>query len=290
MRVLVTGAAGRVGQGAVADLVAHGHEVVAADRRPAADVLPLVNAAAYRQARFREVDLGDVGQVAGAMVGCDAVVHLGAIPAPGRHPDPIVFANNTGATFAVLHAAELLGVRRVAIASSGSAYGMAWAPKRLLPRYAPIDEGHPLLNHDCYGLSKEVDERTAEMFHRRTGMDVAALRFHWVTTPDESRAAARALADDPEQVEASANGLWGYVDLRDAATACRLAVEADGIGFAPMNVTAADTLLAVPTEAAIREHAPEVELRAPIAGHASGFSLDRARALIRYEPRHSWRD
>ena len=290
MKVLVTGAAGRVGQETVAGLVAHGHEVVAADRRPAADVLPVVDAAAYRQARFREVDLSDVGQVAGAMAGCDAVVHLGAIPAPGRHPDTVVFGNNTGATFAVLHAAELLGVRRAAIASSGSAYGMAWAPKRLLPRYAPIDEGHPLLNHDCYGLSKEVDERTAEMFHRRTGMSVAALRFHWVATPDEAKVAARALADDPGQAPAGANGLWGYVDLRDAATACRLAVEADAVGFAPMNITAADTLLAMPTQAAIRAHAPEVELRSPIAGHASGFALDRARTLIGYEPRHSWRD
>ena len=114
MRVLVTGGSGRLGQFAIRDLLAHGHDVVNADRRRAAGE-------GAPAARFVETDLGDVGQVAGAMAGCDAVVHLGAIPAPYGHADEVVFGNNTRATFAVLQAASLLGVRRAAIASSVSA-------------------------------------------------------------------------------------------------------------------------------------------------------------------------
>ena len=36
MRVLVTGGSGRVGQAVIADLLAHGHDAVNADRRPPA--------------------------------------------------------------------------------------------------------------------------------------------------------------------------------------------------------------------------------------------------------------
>ena len=285
MRILVTGGSGRLGQGTVAELVANGHEVVNADQRRATDLFESVDPEAYRAARFVQTDLGDVGQVAGVMAGCEGVIHLGAIPSPGSFPDEVVFRNNTGATFAVLHAAELLGIQQAVIASSLSALGTAWAPTFLTPVYAPVDEAHPLLNHDCYGLSKEVDERTAEMFHRRTGMQVVALRFTWVATPSEVAARAHEDADDPER----ARVLWSYVDLRDAALACRLAIEADGIGFAPFNVTAADSTSKQPTEELIRKHAPDTEVRAPIAETATAFNLERIRERLGFEPRHSWR-
>ncbi len=281
MRVLVTGANGKLGRAVVRDLVAHGYEVRGADRDvPARDDWP-------KGARYVQTDLLDVGQVAYPMQGCEAVIHLGAIPAPYGLPDEVLFRNNTGATFATLQAASLLGVKRAAIASSGSAYGMAWAPQPLFPQYAPIDEAHPMMNHDVYGVGKEVDERVAEMFCRRDGMSIAALRFHWIATPEEQRHAAAGMEQHPEQ---GANGLWGYVDLRDAARACRLAIEAAPFGFAPLNIVAADTLTAQPTEEAIRQHSPGTELRQPLPGHTGGFAIDRAKAVIGWAPEHSWRD
>lgn len=222
MRVLVTGASGKLGSAVVRELVAQGDEVVGTDRvAPGKGAWP-------EGVRFVQTDLLDVGQVAYAMQGCGAVIHLGAVPAPYGLPDEVLFRNNTGATFATLQAASLLGIKRAAIASSGSAYGMAWSPRPLFPRYAPIDEAHPLMNHDAYGVGKEVDERVAEMFCRRDGMSVAALRFHWVATREEQQHAAENLRAHPEQ---GANGLWGYVDLRDAARACRLAIAAEPFGF-----------------------------------------------------------
>ena len=220
MRVLVTGSSGKVGQAAVSELLAHGHAVVAADqRRPAAE-LP------DGDVRFVETDLGDVGQVAGAMAGCDAVIHLGAIPSPYGHADEVVFVNNVRATFATLQAASLLGVGKAVIASSLSALGTAWAPEPFAPLYAPVDEAHPFVIKDAYGLSKEVDERTGEMFHRRTGMQIVALRFSWVATAEEARAQAAAIAADPRQGDWW-RLLWGYVDVRDAAAICRLGIEVD---------------------------------------------------------------
>lgn len=283
MRVAVTGGNGRLGRWVTRELAAHGHEVVSIDRQlPGEDGL-----AAGSGVRHREVELVDVGQVSGALAGCEAVVHLGAIPAPWQHPDEVVFGNNTGATFAVLHAAALLGVRRAVIASSVAALGMFWAPQPFFPRYAPVDEAHPLLPHDPYGLSKAVDERVGEMVHRRTGMTVLAYRFHWITAPGEAAAQAARLRGEPAQ---HAHNLWGYVDVRDAARACRLGIEAAGLGFAAVNIAAADTLREEPTEELLRRHCPGVELRAPIPGTATAWSIDAARRLLGYLPRHSWRE
>jgi len=276
----VTGGTGRVGQATVRDLLDHGYEVVSADqRRPA--TRPTDH-------RFIETDLGDVGQVAGAMARCEAVIHLGAIPNPYGHADEVVFVNNVRATFATLQAASLLGVKKAVFASSISALGTAWAMEPFAPLYAPVDEAHPLIVKDAYGLSKEVDERTGEMFHRRTGMQVVALRFHWVAQIDEARARAAELAADPARDDWW-RLLWGYVDVRDAATSCRLGIEADGLGFEAFNVVAADTLGDRPTEELIRTYAPSVEIRHPIPGTTSAFAIDKAHRLLGWTPAYSWR-
>jgi nucleoside-diphosphate-sugar epimerase len=284
MKVLVTGGSGHLGQFVVRDLLEHGHQVINADRRP-----PRLSPEVGSAARFIETNVGDIGQVAGALAGCDAVVHLGAIPAPYRHADEVVFRNNTQGTFAVFQAAALLGVRKVVFASSVSAYGNAYSPEVTVPLYAPVDEEHPLLNHDAYGLSKEVDERTGQMFHRRTGMSVAAMRFHWVAAPGQALARVpdtNASLGDPQ----TSRVLWGYIDGRDAASICRLALDADDIGFEAFNVAAADTLAELPTEELLRTYAPSVELREAIPGFASPYSITKARRLLGWEPKHSWRD
>lgn len=282
MRILVTGGSGHLGSWVVRELVGAGHEVVSADR------LPPVREGdeAFHVSRFVQVDMTDVGQVAGALAGCEAVVHLAAIPAPYGHPDEVVFGNNTRATFAVLQAAALLGVRRAVIASSISALGMAWAEERFFPLYAPVDEEHPLLGRDAYALSKEVDERTAEMFHRRKGMTVLAYRFHWVAPPGEAARLAGWLREHPEEW---AHQLWGYVDVRDAARACRLGIESELQGFEVFNITAADTLGEQPTEELTRRYCPGTALRVPIDGTTTAWSIEKARRLLGYTPEHSWR-
>ena len=283
-RVLVTGGSGRLGRAVVRELVENGYEVVAVDRVHPKEQPP-------EGARFVETDLGDVGQVAGAAVGCDALVHLGAIPAPYAHPDEIVFRNNTGATFAVFQAVSLLGIKRVAFASSVSAYGSAWANEPFPPVYVLVDEAHPMLNHDAYGLSKEVDERTAQMFSRRDRMSVAALRFHWIATREEQLASVTRHRAEPEWVE-SARTMWGYVDLRDAARACRLAIEAtrkQPFEFETFNIVASDTLIEEGTEAMVRQHAPSTQVRTSIPGNAGAYDVGKARRLLGWEPMHSWR-
>lgn len=282
LRVLVTGGSGGLGRWVVGELSAHGFEVVSADRCP-----PEATAA---HAEHVTLDLTDVGGVTRALAGCTALVHLAAIPAPGGVPDEVVFGNNAVTTFSVLQAAAQLEVARVVVASSTAALGAAFAPYPFGPRYVPIDEAHPLSPHDPYALSKEVGERTCAAFSRRTGMSVFALRFHLIAQPGE--AARRAAAFDPAS-EAAARELGGYVDVRDAARACRLSLERQGraphLGFEVFNVTAADTLSRLPTLELVRQHFPEVEVRGALAGCSSAWSNDKARRLLGYAPRYSWR-
>jgi nucleoside-diphosphate-sugar epimerase len=285
MKVLVTGGSGRIGMFVLADLIQHGHEVINADRvRPTNPRGPEI----AHSARFINTDVTDVGEIAGAMVGCDAVIHLGAIPSPYGHADEVVFANNVTGTFAVFQAASLLGIKKVVYASSISAYGTAWAPDPFGFEYAPVDEAHPFFNHDCYGLSKEIDELTAMMFHRKTGMQAVGLRFHWVAYEEEARARAAELAKDP-LYDNWWRLLWGWVDVRDAATICRLGIEAEGIGCEAFLVTGHDTCSATPTEELIRAYSPSTAIRTPIAGTDSPFSIDKARRLLGYNPVHTWR-
>jgi len=278
MKVLVTGGSGRLGQFAIADLLEHGHEVINADRRRAPENGP--------NARFVETDLSDVGQVAGLLSDCDAVVHLGAIPSPWGHADEVVFTNNTINTYAVFQAAWITGVQNVVFASSASAYGMAWSVASRPPSFVPVDESHPFLVAEPYGLSKEVDERTAEMFHRRSGMQAIGLRFHWVANSAELDAIQKQGGADPA---IHPNNLWSYVDGRDAASAVRRAVEVDGLGFEAFNITAADTLCAEPTQTLIDRFFPGIDQRAPLPGHATCFTIGKAERLLGWKPRHSWR-
>lgn len=281
--MLVTGSGGRLGRAVVEDLVTAGYEVNGADRR---------GAPASALARFVAWDGRDVAALAEALSGCSGLIHLAAIPGPVGHPAEEVFGNNTTATFAALQAASVVGVRRVALASSGSAYGSAWSPEPTHARYVPIDEDHPLLNADPYGLSKEVDERTAEMFCRRAPMSVAALRFHWIATRDEQLDRVAALRDDTEWPE-QLREMWGYVDVRDAARACRLALVAAAerqYGFVPLNVVAADALTQHSVTDLVAAHAPDIEIRTPLPPGRGAFAIDRARELLGWRPWYSWRD
>jgi nucleoside-diphosphate-sugar epimerase len=86
--------------------------------------------------------------------------------------------------------------------------------------------------------------------------------------------------------------LWGYIDERDAAQACRLALEADiaGASSASFIIAAADTVMTRPSADLMRQVFPDVPLRGAIEGNATLLSNGRARRVLGFEPKHTWRD
>ena len=110
MKVLITGASGRIGRYAVQEMVQAGHSVTGVDVVPG--VVPGVPSLL--------VDLADAGQVYGAVARsqAEAVIHLGAWANDGRVPDTRTYGDNVRGTFNVFQACADLGVRRVVSASS----------------------------------------------------------------------------------------------------------------------------------------------------------------------------
>ncbi|WP_219834851.1 NAD(P)-dependent oxidoreductase [Paenibacillus sp. R14(2021)] len=276
-KVVVTGGSGMLGQWVVKHFVEQNYEVVNVDTvRPQEHLCPTLLA-----------DLTNLGEVYNALADADAVVHLAAIPAAHIRTSEVTFENNVMSTYNILEAAAGLGIRKAVIASSESSYGIVFAVNRFGPSYVPVDEDHPQLPQDSYGLSKVVNEQTADMFHRRTGMQVVSLRIGNVIPPDRY-ASFPSFIHDPA---ARDRILWSYVDTRDIAEACRLAIETDGLGSVAINLAADDTSSAIPSRALLTERFPEVsDFREPLNGHESLLSNARAKELLGWKPKHAWRD
>ncbi|HEX2035803.1 MAG TPA: NAD(P)-dependent oxidoreductase [Chloroflexota bacterium] len=290
MKVLVTGGAGLIGSYVCQELVQHGHTVVSFDRErprlPPAERTPGIV--------YRIGDHEDLGQVVEVAAGVDAIAHLSAIPAPRTHPNATVFRTNVMGTFNVHEAAVIAGVPLVVSTSSQSAYGFAWQHRPFLPQYLPLDEAHPDLSQDAYGLSKMVGETIAHGFHRRCDLRVCLIRPPWVILPEWYESMLRqALTNPTRDPNGWSGNLYSYVDVRDLALAFRLALEAppDVVQDEVYNVAADDALATEPLAQLLPRLDPAFrELAAGLTGSQSMVSAARIKQALGWRPRYSWRD
>ena len=272
MKVCVTGASGRAGRAVVPDLREHGHDVVSVDLLP-----PALRA-----------DLTDYGQAVEVLAGCDAVVHLANIPAPGLATPAVTFNQNMTMNFNVFHGAAQAGLSRVVWASSETTLGL---PFDVPPRYAPVNEDHYPVPTSTYALSKVASETVAGQIADWSGIPFVALRFSNILGPEDYQRFP-AVWDDPALRKWN---LWGYIDERDVALSCRLALEADlpseqGAGSQSFIIAAADTVMTRPSAELMAEVFPGVPLRGAVPGHTTLLSIDRAKQVLGFVPEHSWRD
>lgn len=280
-RILVTGGSGKVGHWLVKHLLESGYEVVNVDtRRPA-----------VAQCRTIVADLTQLGQVVSAFSPFGTgdrrpyigVIHMAAIPRAHESPNDEIFRVNTLSTYNVLEACAILNIRKAAIASSESSYGLCFASEFFPPRYLPVDEAHPQLPEDAYGLSKVVNEVTADSFHRRTGMQIISLRIGNVLGP-EDHAPVRATYPNPEH---RLRNLWSYIDARDLAVVCRLCIEKDNLGCQPIIVSADDTSSDRPSAALIKQFLPTVtDLRRPFTAREPLLANDRAKTVLGWKQQY----
>ncbi len=84
--------------------------------------------------------------------------------------------------------------------------------------------------------------------------------------------------------------LWGYVDCRDVAQACRRALTADVTGATVAIVAAADTVMPQSSAHLMGMTYPEVPIRRPLEGRETLLSIDLARRVLGYDPAHRWSD
>ncbi|MEU1686555.1 NAD(P)-dependent oxidoreductase [Micromonospora sp. NPDC005707] len=284
-RVVVTGAAGKLGRAVVAHLRAAGVDVLAVDRAGGRDPRDV-------DGEFLLVDLTDYGQVLEAFTGgadehaggVGAVVHLAAVPAPGLLPNAVTFANNSAATYNVFAAARAAGIKRVVWASSETVLGL---PFDTPPPYAPVDEEYPPRPESTYSLNKALEEEMARHFCRwDPDLVMVGLRFSNVMDV-EDYAGFPAFQADPGLRRWN---LWGYIDARDGAQAVERALAHDHPGADVFIIANADTVMTRSSAGLMAEVYPDVEIRGELGEHETLLSIDKARRVLGYEPRHSWRD
>lgn len=155
MRVLVTGAAGKVGTILVRGLKRR-HELRGFDQVP----MPLLDDSTVG-------DIADFDTVVKATKGVDAIIHLA-----GGEYEWERCLNNIKGTYNVLEAARQNGVRRVAYASRAGLLPGAAYPKSIQRTVDMIPRAD-----SYYSLTKVFAESLGSMYHDRFGTEFVAVRI-----------------------------------------------------------------------------------------------------------------
>ncbi|HEY0033930.1 MAG TPA: NAD(P)-dependent oxidoreductase [Devosia sp.] len=266
MKIALTGSSGRIGQGIIRAARERGHDLMLIDRvAPPEGQEPLP---------FILAEATEYEALVAAFAGCDALIHMAAIPSPGRHPDHIVHNNNVVGSYNALRAAAENGIMRICQASSVNAIGHAFSRR---PRYDyfPIDENHPNYSEEPYSLSKWICEAQADAFARRfEDMSIASMRFHFVAPVIEQAIAVYANYTEYDKF------LWAWTQLDAAADACLLSIEKPIPGHEPYYIVSPTTTSKTPSLQLAAEHFPHVPVTGDLTDHKGFFNSAKAERLL----------
>ena len=294
MKIVVTGGAGRLGQFLIRELAEQGHQVLCFDTHPPQQqICPTLS-----------VDLRNTPALIPALDGADAVVHLARIRFPytsngfdaasGFWKTPEVsadaerFSHNVTLTYNVLAASLEAGVKRLVCGSSLAIYGLYYPLRPVSPEYLPIDEDHPLRPQDPYGMSKLVGEKLCDGFARKSSLQIASLRFAGIAS-EEQYPTLRKRSKEP--LCRGTGALWSYIDVKDAAFACRLAVEKNFSGHKTFNICAPTTIMEEDTLDLVNRYLPHVKLaKEGLMKNWSGYDTTRAQTTLGFRAAHFLKD
>lgn len=283
MRVVVTGARGKVGRAAVGALQVAGHDVVATDI-----VRPSFERADADAPHYVQADLTDAGDAFATIRGADAVVHCAAIPEPTGNPPHVVFRTNLMMTFNCIEAAVRFGASRFVNVSSETAPGFFFAERPFDPDYLPVDEEHPLRPQDPYALSKVFGEQLMDAAVRRSDMKAITIRPCWVQWEGTIE---WNLGEQIRDRSSKSANIHSYIDVYDLADALVLATESDLPGHEVFYIASPDNVGGHDLVELVRDvYKLDIPIRPLARPDASGISCAKAERLLGYAPSRSWRD
>jgi nucleoside-diphosphate-sugar epimerase len=273
LRIAVTGGAGRIATAVIRSLLAHGHEVVALDRRQPEQAL----------CKFHFVDLRVREYLQPIFETCNAVIHLGEIPNLDHTRSPeATYNDNTTAGGTVMQTAVDLKIRRLIYTSSCQVYG-TWGWPLVAPAYLPVDEKMPLRPQNQYGCSKVANENYARMLADTTpGLSVTVIRMPWVVMENDPERMRKWLRRDPN---GPGEGLGTYVHISDVARAYVAAIELAEPGWEAYHLSAAKTRLTIGLREYISRYYPDYpQLPADWPDFKSPMDCSKARQKLGWEP------
>lgn len=227
MRAFITGAAGFIGSNLTDRLIASGHDVIGYDNFSTGQEQFLEKALGSPRFSLVRGDALDLLALQSAMAGADIVVHLAAnadVRFGTQHPRKDL-DQNTIATWNVLEAMRLSGVRRIAFASTGSIYGE--------PEKFPTPEDCPFpIQTSLYGASKLAAEGLIAAY--AAGFNLRAYIFRFVSILGERYTHGhvvdfyKQLRRRPDRLNVLGNGRQrkSYLYVQDCINAMLLAIEA----------------------------------------------------------------
>lgn len=285
MKILVTGALGKVGRATVAAAQHAGHDVTGTDQ-----AAPAYGPTDPAAAPYVRADLTDHGQVVDvvARVRPDAVVHTAGIPEPFQDTEVAILDTNVPVLHHVAEAVRTVGVPRLVAMSSETAPGYMTGDPVLLPDYLPVDEEHPLRPREAYALSKVLGEHLLDALVRRQDNAVpvtaVSIRPSLVTTGEMYDGF---IERTREGEFAPSFNQWTFVDADDLGDLAVRAATTPTPGHEVVYAAQPDNIRGEPlTEMVARAYgddAPPVrDLDRPDAG---AISVAKARRLFGWEPR-----
>lgn len=297
-RVLVTGSQGKVGKHVVAAFKASGALTIGLDL--ARGQFDTYVASSEWPEEYWQCDLSDAGAVYSAIATFrpDAVVHVAAIPDPTHTPPATVFVNNISSTFNVVEACVKLGVRRLVNISSETVPGFFFHERVVpgvsgVPLYCPVDEKHAVHPQDPYALSKSFGEQLCDAACLRDpSMTVVSIRPSWCQDAGNVERNLGPLIADKSLYQ---NGMWAYIVITDLAAAIVLAASKPDLkpgAHEVFYIAADDNIGGRDLRAAVDAHwgAGVVPVRALARPDASGLDCAKAKAMLGWAPKSTWRD
>jgi UDP-glucose 4-epimerase len=172
MKFIVTGCAGFIGSNLVDRLLSMGHQVTGVDNLSTGLLRFLDGAIKNSNFRFNKIDLLDIEMLKTAFAGADAVFHLAA-NADVRYGTSHTgkdLEQNTIATYNVLEAMRVNGIKKIGFSSTGSVYGEA-------PIVPTPEDGPFPIQTSLYGASKAAGEGLISAYCEGFGFQACIFRF-----------------------------------------------------------------------------------------------------------------
>ncbi|MCC6056596.1 MAG: NAD-dependent epimerase/dehydratase family protein [Desulfurococcaceae archaeon] len=240
MKILVTGGAGFIGSHLVDRLVRDGYRVRVVDNLSSGR---LENIKHHLDAGNVEIIVGDLKdpQVAlEAVEGVDVVFHFAANPevrVSTTNPE-IHFNENIVATFNLLEAMRMKGVKELVFASSSSVYGE--------PEEIPVDENAPIRPVSVYGASKAACEALIHAYTKLYGVKAVVLRYANIVGPRLRHGVVwdfiNKLLKNPTELEILGDGkqVRSYIYVDDAVEATITAWRRTETSYEAYNIASED--------------------------------------------------
>ena len=224
MKCFITGGAGFIGSHMADRLINDGHQVVVYDNFSTGQEDFIAHQLSNKNFTLVRNDVLNKIALQEAMAGADIVFHFqaNADVRGGIQNTSIDLEQNTTGTYHVLEAMRLLGVKKIAFASSATVYGE--------PEVYPTPENYYSRQTSLYGASKAAAEDLIEAFSEYYNLQSYIFRFVSFVGPRYTHGVIfdfmKKLKDNPNQLQILGDGKQkkSYLDVSDGVEAMITAV------------------------------------------------------------------